>query len=311
MTEDDFTVERTEPLSIECSAVTAGAELMSPYVWRLPDGRLGILVRVVGLGHGESTGTIWYGESNDGLVFRLGTGPVLAPDPDGDDAGGCEDPTVVVHDGELFVFYTGVDADGKNGRLLWAKGTHPQSLVKQGVALASVKGQENVKEAEFAVVNGHWTLGYEYACDEASSIGTAEGEGPSGPWLKTPHEFSTREGKFDSWHLSPGPLLLEDVEHPVMFYNGGTRDAEWAIGWVRFDHRRNEIIGRCQEPVIPPPGEEGGRNMAFAASLILVGEELHLYFTCNDRTPMRAVTSRNGRRIAGNLSPASRIEESS
>ena len=122
----------------------------------------------------------------------------------------------------------------------------------------------------------------------SSDIGLAEGAGPSGLWSKTPHEFAAREDRFDSGQLSPGPLWHADVQRPVMFYNGATHDAQWAIGWVRFDHANNAAAGRCEAPLIAPPGGERGRNMAFAAFLLPIDEELHPYFTVNDRAPKRA-----------------------
>ena len=94
-----------------------------------------MLVRAVpgGGDDGASTGSIWYGRSDDGLLFDIDDSPVLSPGTDGLDANGCEDPTALLHGGELIVFYTGVDVDG-NGHLLWASGVNARSLEKRGVA---------------------------------------------------------------------------------------------------------------------------------------------------------------------------------
>ena len=132
-------------------------------------------------------------------------------------------------------------------------------------------------------------MGYEYIREDASLIGYAEGEGPAGPWRRTSHGFGPRPDRFDCWHLSPGPMLLDDPERPIMFYNGATRDARWGIGWVEFDHPGNRVLGRCEEPLIAPPMEEDGRAIAFAASLIDRGSEIDLYLSYNDRSPQRAV----------------------
>ena len=272
----------------------ARCELMSPYVWRDADGAFGVLVRAVP-GHGTDdadTGSIWHGRSDDGLSFEVDDAPVLSPGPDALDARGCEDPTVVLHEGEVIVFYTGVDADG-DGHLLWASGPDVRSLAKRGVALKSFGGERDVKEAEIGVRDGHWTMGYEYARGEASLIGYAEGDGPAGPWRETKHGFGPRPDRFDSWHLSPGPMLLGDPDRPIMFYNGGTRDATWGIGWVVFDHANNRVLDRCDAPLIAPPGAEDGRNIAFAASLIDEGGTILLYLSYNDRTCHRAVVGRH------------------
>lgn len=289
-----FDVERIEPLRIDGPNTLRRRELMSPYVWREGDGRLGLMLRAVpGSADNDAvTGSIWYGTSDDGLRFTVEDGPVLAPGPDPLDAKGCEDPTVVRRGDELIVFYTGVDADG-GGHLLWASGPDMRSLTKRGVAHRSFGGEQDVKEAEVSVASGgHWTMGFEYADGEASMIGYAEGEGPAGPWRATKHGFAARADRFDNWHLSPGPMLLGDPDRPIMFYNGGTRDGVWAIGWVVFDHPRGRILDRCEAPLIAPPGEEDGRNMAFAASLIEHGDRIDLYFSYNDRNCHRAIVRR-------------------
>ena len=288
-----FTVERVDPLYFRGPDGFAAYEMMSPYVWRRDDGSFGVLVRAVPGCDAEdaSTGSIWYGRSNDGLSFDVDDAPVLSPGPGPLDAKGCEDSTVILHEGKLVVFYTGVDADG-DGHLLWASGSDARALEKRGVAAKSFGGERDIKEAEIAVRDGHWTMGYEYARDEQSMIGYAEGDGPTGPWRETKHGFGVRDDRFDCWHLSPGPMLLGDPDHPIMFYNGATRDATWGIGWVVFDHPNNRVLDRCEEPLIGPPGEENGRNMAFAASLIDDGDRVHLYFSYNDRTCHRAVIAR-------------------
>ena len=172
-------------------------------------------------------------------------------------------------------------------------GPDARALEKRGVAAKGFGGERDVKEAEVAVRGGRWAMGFEYARKEESLIGYAEGDGPAGPWRELKHGFGPRGDRFDRWHLSPGPMLLGDPDHPIMFYNGATRDAAWGIGWAVFDHPNNRILDRCEEPPIAPPGEENGRNMAFAASLTEDGDRAHLYFPYNDRTCHRAVIARH------------------
>lgn len=289
-----FTVERIDPLCFHGPDGFTSCELMSPCVWRNADGSYGVLVRAV---PGEAaadarTGSIWHGQGDDGLSFEVDDAPVLSPGPGPLDAKGCEDPTVILHEDEVIVFYTGLDTKG-DGHLLWASGSDIGSLEKRGVALGSFEGERDIKEAEIAVRDGHWTMGYEYARKEASLIGYAEGDGPTGPWRETKHGFGPRDDRFDSWHLSPGPMLLDDPDHPIMFYNGATHDATWGIGWVVFDHPNNRVLDRCETPLIPPPGVENGRNIAFAASLIDEGTTVHLFISYNDRTCHRAIVVRH------------------
>jgi hypothetical protein len=79
-----------------------------------------------------------------------------------------------------------------------------------------------------------------------------------------------------------------------MFYNGATADARWRIGWIAFDEDFTRVIDRCIEPMIvpPPPKERAGTDIAFAASLIDDGRDVHLYYSLEDRVLRRAVVRR-------------------
>lgn len=285
-----FSVERIEELTICGPAVRDGRELMSPFVWELDDGRFGLMLRVVENPDdpAATTSTIWYGESGDGLRFAKDDQAAIVPDYAGLDARGCEDPTVVVHEGETLVFYTGVEADG-GGHLLLASGVDARHLAKRGTAVHSFGDQVNVKEAEVAIVDGKWTVAYEYAEQESSRIGVAEGNGPCGPWRQAKYGFAARTGRWDGWYLSTGPAVLAEPHYPMMFYNGATHDAVWGIGWIVFDERTKRVAARCEEPIIGPPGEIDGRNMAFAASVLHREGRLHLYLSYNDRSLHRAI----------------------
>ncbi len=270
-----FTIERTEAVLLRGCGELDSRDLMSPYVWQYDSGVYGILVRGVPRGghYDTDTGKIWYGESSDGLNFAMRDQPILVPDPQGLDAGGCEDPTLVIHDGRWLIYYTGVDPGHSCGQMLYAEGTGPDDLVKRGIALASSKTEGNTKEATVnQTKDGGWRLFYEYARDDASLIGLAIGEGVAGPWHEQPQPFAPRPAQWDSWHLSPGPLLTHDQDYPVMFYNGATHDAHWRIGWVVFDRDYSRIVARCDDPLITPPvAAPGGVDIAFAASCLVPG----------------------------------------
>lgn len=289
----DFSVEKTEPVSLAHPDALAGHALMSPYVWGLAEGGYGMLLRVVPPvdAPGFHTGSIWYAQSRDGLHFTLDDAPVLAPGEDGLDQGGCEDPTLVLDGARVLVYYTGVDADHSTGRLMLAAGPDLHHLEKQGVALASSKTAGNTKEATIdRTPDGGWRLFYEYAHADASRIGLAIGSGACGPWQEQPHPFSVRKQDWDSWHLSTGPLLTTDKERPVMFYNGATQDARWRIGWIAFDADYTRVVDRCIEPLIvpPPQPERGMTDIAFAASVIAQGDKAILYYSIADARLARA-----------------------
>jgi predicted GH43/DUF377 family glycosyl hydrolase len=290
----DFNVEAIDAVGLEAHPALAERDLMSPYVWQLDNKKFAILVRAVPRAGtaATDTGTIWYGESADGLSFTMDDAPVLVPGPGELDIGGCEDPTPVFVDGQWVVYYTGVDATHSSGQMLYAEGPDLHALVKKGVALASSKTEGNTKEATIErTADGRWRLFYEFARDDASLVGLALGSGVAGPWHEQPAPFSPRTDQWDSWHLSTGPMLTSDPDVPVMFYNGATRDARWRIGWVAFDRDCTKVVDRCIEPLIVPPPqlERAAADIAFAASVVEMGEVVHLYYSLADRTLERAV----------------------
>ncbi len=289
----DFTVEKIEAVEVHGPDAIHGQALMSPYVWRLDGGKYALLVRVVPPPDARpaSTGAVWYGESDDGLHFTLDDAPAISPGPDPLDIGGCEDPTPVLLGDRALVYYTGVDASGAHGQLLVAEGPDVRHLGKTEIALASTKSEGNTKEATIdRTADGQWRLFYEYAHADASLVGLALGSGPTGPWHEQPQPFAPRAKRWDSWHLSTGPLLTSDKKVPVMFYNGATRDARWRIGWIAFDADYASVIDRCIEPLIAPRPrpDRTAADIAFAASLVANGDQSILYYSVGDAWLERA-----------------------
>lgn len=297
----DFAVEALDVILLDIASpdgLLDGHDLMSPYVWEAR-GQLELLVRVLHnpLGKSDPTGEIYSGTSSDGLCFRMLPRPAIAPGPDAFDAGGVEDPTVVLSDnGGLLVFYTGVDAARSQGALLVAEGDSITGLAKREVLLKAPEGEGNIKEASVARgADGRYRLFYEYAKENASRIGMAVSDTLSGPWQPVDDPFTVREDAWDNWHLSTGPIVSVAGQPPVMFYNGATDDARWRIGWIAFDENFTRIVDRCIEPLIvpPPPKQRSGTDIAFAASCIDKGENCHhLYFSVEDRVLRRAVIRR-------------------
>src|SRR3546814_3545224 len=99
--------------------------------------------------------------------------------------------------------------------MLYATGQSRDALEKQGVALASSKTMGNTKEATVGrTADGHWRLWYEYAAENASRVGLAIGPGVAGPWDEQPTPFLPRPNSWDNWHLSTGPMLMNDPTSP-------------------------------------------------------------------------------------------------
>ncbi len=295
----DFNVEALSALKIEAETPIKHRDWMSPYVWK-EDGRYKMLVRSVPrtLSETGNTGTIHYGESDDGLSFHVHHNPVIAPGNGCDlDVGGCEDPTLVIWRDQYVVYYTGVDKTRRSGQMLYASGPSIDCLTKRGVAHASSKTEGNTKEATIEqTADGRWRLFYEYARDNASLVGLALGDGVAGPWREEPAPFLPRKRNWDNWHLSTGPLLTTDPDMPIMFYNGATRDARWRIGWIAFNRDCTKVVDRCIEPLIvpPPPEHRDDTDIAFAASVIASGlDEADLYFSRADKMLFRAIIRRS------------------
>ena len=294
----DFNVEQIDPIDMVGNEAVSRRDLMSPYVWRKDNGVFAMLVRAVPrAGETGDTGTIWFATSTDGLRFTATDTPVLSPGPDPFDVGGCEDPTPVFReDGSVVIYYTGVDATRKHGEMLYAVGPSIDALEKKGVAMANTPTQGNIKEATVdRTKSGGWRMFFEYARNDASLVGLATSDDIAGPWTDECDPFLPRADSWDTWHLSTGPLLTSDKNMPVMFYNGATRDARWRIGWIAFDAEYTRVVDRCIEPLIAPPPamERTATDIAFAASVVLVGDQIWLYYSLADTHLYRAIIRRS------------------
>lgn len=286
-----FSVAATVRLQIESMPPLSEMYVLSPFVWA-EGSAYKLMLRAVPRSQNpaEKIARIYYGESNDGLRFRMQNDPVIAPGPEPEDKDGCEDPTVAVAGGVYYVYYTGWNETEKRGRLLLASGTDPGRLEKRGVALQWTPEYQNPKEATIVQArDGSWRLFFEYAAHDASKIGVASAAAVGGPWKILEPFFDARPRSWDSWHLSTGPIL-SGSEPPIMFYNGATRDAMWRIGWIAFDGGYTRVLERGIDPLIGPPAdrEPGDTDIAFAASAIRGGDDIWLYYSVADKDMLRA-----------------------
>ncbi len=293
---ETFELVASEALTMEAVAPLSEMYTLSPFVWRKAKG-WEVLLRAVPRRDDMPVlkiARIYYGRSQDGLHFVMDKEPALAPGPRPEDLDGCEDPTVAIDNGTHSVYYSGWNEQTKQGVLLLATGPDGAHLEKQGVRLASTPQQANPKEATIVRArDGSWRLFYEFAADDASQIGLASAPTVDGPWTVQEPLFGARRGQWDDWHLSTGPLLLNDPQRPVMFYNGATQDAKWRIGWVMFDADYTQVIARSQEPlIVPPPPVPPATDIAFAASAVEQGEQIYLYYSVADQEMLRATLRR-------------------
>lgn len=290
-------VTAVERLTIARSNRLANMYMLSPFVWQA-DKTFHLLLRAVPRRDDEprlKMAEIWHGTSTDGLHFEMDVAPVLFPGPDLVDLDGCEDPTVRCDGGTLRVWYTGYNEQQKTGRLLLARGPDADRLAKAGIAIESVPAFTNPKEATVAAAGDGWRLFFEYAHDEASLIGQASAADLDGPWKGIQQSaLRPRKGAWDAWHLSPGPIVGEGGDAPVMFYNGATQDAAWRIGWATFDRDLARVTSRCEEPLVSPDGtaDESATDIAFVASAVEMEGGVLLYFSQSDQDLRRATIRR-------------------
>ena len=265
---------------------------LSPFVW-VADGRRDILLRAVPRRDDNPCLKIseaWWGWSDDGLRFTMDRAPCLWPDPDGPDRDGCEDPTVLVTDEGLRLWYSGWNAADGVGRLMTAMGPSPDRLVKTGVALDSTEHFANPKEAEVRRTSqDDWALVFEYARDDGSRIGVARSASLAGPWREPADLLGVRADRWDCLHLSPGPIVTDPRGRPVMLYNGAGQGPSWRIGWARFSPDLQGVDARCDEPLVEPGDvPDGWTDIAFAASAVPIDGGVDLYYSVADRALKRA-----------------------
>lgn len=295
----DFNVERLEKVTLEGPPALTERAYMSPYVWCAEGGGYEMLIRARPAANAKQTdtGLIWHGSSPDGRHFVMADEPAIRPGPEATDLGGCEDPTPIrMADGSYVVYYTGVLADFATGQMLYAAGPSINRLEKRGVALASSKTRGNTKEATVMLTaDGRWRLFYEFAQENASLIGLAQGAGVAGPWEEQQSPLGPREDSWDNWHLSTGPMLHDDPDIPVMFYNGATHDARWRIGWAAFNRDCTKVVCRGIQPLLTPPPVEDrtATDIAFASSVIVEGGRIWLYYSLKDAELARAEIRRS------------------
>ncbi len=292
----DFRLVRLDEVTFACSPQLAAMYKLSPCVWR-ESSAYKMLLRVVNHSDiaSEKIARIHYGTSPDGSHFTLEEQPVIAPGadiPGSYDSGGCEDPTIAKCGETYFVYYSGWNEHIKRGELLLAAGPDVHHLAKRGIAVASSDAAANPKEATIvSVADGTWRLFFEFAHENKSKIGIARSEHVDGPWEILPALFDARPGNWDCWHLSTGPILDSDPQHPVMFYNGGTEHAQWRIGWVVFDAQYTRVVARSEHPIVFPHIKRNAddTDIVFAASALQIDGDIHLYYSVADQYVTRAI----------------------
>ena len=184
--------------------------------------------------------------STDGVNFtRHGDAPVLAPTPGGYDNDAVFSPTIVEHDGQLVMLYTGHCWNdcpkGAGLYLLAATSADGRSWVKREAVVMSKAHTPNAKDgvAETELVKGPDGMFYLFVSlmqgDAGHDIGIARSASPFGPWELDPEPIVRRTaGEFDE----VGPIA------PSVLIEGG-RVRMWFHG---FDKKNQIRIGYAEAP---------------------------------------------------------------
>jgi beta-1,2-mannobiose phosphorylase / 1,2-beta-oligomannan phosphorylase len=290
-----FRVVELRGVRTEAASPLSEMYQLSPYVWEEPDG-LHLALRAVNHAENpaEKVARAYHGTGDeDGRRFQMDDEPFLAPDPDpaADDHDGCEDPAVLLaEDGRYWVFYTAWNQTRQQGCLHFAVGSRLGRLEKRGRALPRSESYALTKEPAFAPLENGWRMLFEYSQGGASLLGAAQARSLEGPWEYLDDPLRPREGKWDGFHLSPGPILRMDDGSWLLFYNGGLPKPSWRIGYAVLGPDLKTVQERSESPLVEPGPVKGeDTDIAFAASAVRRGREIWLYYSISDRRLMRAV----------------------
>ncbi|MET3980965.1 putative GH43/DUF377 family glycosyl hydrolase [Mucilaginibacter sp. UYP25] len=286
-----YKVIKNEKLKLKCSSPLSGMYQLSPFVWE-EGGGYRILMRAVNTSEDatQKVARIYSGTSKNGLDFHMSDGPVIAPSTKSYDKDGCEDPTVVCVGKKYLVYYTGWNQTKMEGQLILATGKTLDELAFSVTAIPSKTPYINPKEATVTQLkNGKWFLLFEYANEKRSKLGVAGIKNAKGPWKIKGEYLPAVKDSWDAYHLSPGPVVITPQGQTVLFYNGSDPDAHWRIGWAELDEK-GKITARSDKPLITPAkAKKGETDIAFAASAVVMNDQIWLYYTTADKTTYRAI----------------------
>ena len=266
-----------------------------------------------GSGIGGHTSRIGLAESVDGVHFTKHKVPVLFPAKDSAKTyewpGGCEDPRIVQSgSGEYVLTYTAWDR--KTARLSVATSKDLMHWVKHGPIFANSKFKdawsksgsivtrlEHGKPVAARIKGKYWMYWGEGTLHIASSDNLVD-------WLPAVNAsndllgvLTTRDGKFDSALVEPGPPALLTGAGIVLIYNGKNNgksgdptlgDGAYAAGQVLFDPKDpSQVLDRCDTYFLKPElaQEKTGQYAAgtvFTEGLALFKGKWFLYYGSAD-----------------------------
>ncbi len=239
------------------------------------------------------TSRIGYAESTDGIHFVRRSKPVLEPQAEYERDGGVEDPRLVEIGGVYYLTYTAYNK--KNAQLAMATSTDLLEWKRQGILLPAYKGRWNVNWTKSGAilnqkVNGHyWMYFMADAKDRPGQMGVAYSDDLIHWTEALDHPVvPSRDGKFDSKVVEPGPAPVMTDEGILLIYNGADDGLVYRTAWVLFDKNNPaKAIARADQPIFEV-GEDWERtgqvpNVVFVEGMIRQGKKWLFYYGGADR----------------------------
>ncbi len=189
--------------------------------------------------------------SRDGVKFdRVGDEPILKGTPGGYDSDAVFSPSIVEHEGQLVMLYTGYCFDTckreKGVYLMAATSSNGRDWIKRDKPVMSKADLPKTKDgaAEAEIVKGPDGLFYLFMSllygEEGHEIGVARSASPYGPWDIAPEPIVRKSANgFDD--IGPiAPSVLIEGDKVRMWYHGfskrktiqiGYAEAAWPLRW--------------------------------------------------------------------------------
>lgn len=181
--------------------------------------------------------------SRDGINFeRVSDGPILSTSPGGYDADAIFSPSIVAHEGELIMVYSGYCFDTctrEKGVYLMAATSHDgRSWTKRETPILSKTDFPSTSDgiAETALVKGPDGMFYLFTSllygKNGHEIGIARSNSPYGPWDIAPAPIIAKSpGGFDAVGPIAPSVLIEDGK-ARMWFHGFSHRSTIEIGYA-------------------------------------------------------------------------------
>jgi predicted GH43/DUF377 family glycosyl hydrolase len=256
-------------------------DLFNPAAWS--DGEtIYMLYRAedsAGIGQWNGTSRIGLATSTNGIDFNREPDPVLEPSEPWELPGGTEDPRVVKIEGTFYLTYTAYD--GETARLAIASSPDLKNWTKHGLVFPDLGWTKAGAIVPEKINDKYWM----YYGDTNIWIAWSE---DLINW--TPVEepvLKTRESKFDSGLVEPGPTPIITDDGILLLYNSADNDLVYRTGQVLFDiNDPTKIISRSDSYFLEPDIELeiGGQipNVVFIEGLAKIDNRYFLYYGLGD-----------------------------